>query len=58
MAEELGEKVITCGGLRAFILLCFHITGNHLIPFANPFVANTLHHLQVFNATPKSILIN
>ena len=54
----MAERVITCGGLNVFILLHFHITGNHLIPFASASMAVTLHHLQVFNASPKSILIH
>lgn len=45
-------------GLDVFILLGFCITENNLIPFANPFVAMTCHHLQIFNAAPKSILIH
>lgn len=55
---EAAEKVIICAGLNVFILLGFCITENHLIPFANPFAAMTHHHLQVFNAICKSILIH
>lgn len=55
---EVAEKVIICVELNAFILLCFCISENHLIPFANPLAAMTHHHLWVFNATRKSILIH
>lgn len=55
---EVAEKVIVCVGLNIFILLGFRITENNLIPFANPFAAMTHHHLRVFNATCKSILIH
>lgn len=55
---EVAEKVIICAELNVFISFGFCITGNHLIPFANPFAAMTHHHLWVFNATCKSLLIH
>lgn len=53
---EVGEKLTICAKPNVFIVLTFHITKNCLNLFANPF-AVVIHHLQVFNATPKSILI-